>query len=131
MIRSYPLGFSGAAIAAIAMACHEANRAWCEAQGDRSIKPWAEAPTNIKDSAVDGVCFHIENPDAGAQASHDNWLKFKEADGWVYGPVKDAEAKTHPCMVPFAELPVEQQAKDVMFRNIVHSLAPAARVVFP
>ena len=40
----------------------------------------------------------------------------------MYGPVKDLDAKQHPCMVPFEQLPVEQQAKDYIFRAVVHAL---------
>ena len=29
-------------------------------------------------------------------------MKQKTDEGWVWGPFKDAEKKTHPCMVPFA-----------------------------
>jgi hypothetical protein len=45
----------------------------------------------------------------------------KVAAGWVYGEVKDPDAKppTHPCIVPFEELPPEQQFKDVLFKTIV------------
>ena len=43
----------------------------------------------------------------------------KIADGWVYGKIKDAELKTHPCCVPYEQLPVEQRAKDYIFRAIV------------
>ena len=49
----------------------------------------------------------------------------KVADGWTHGEVKDVEAKTHPCLVPFSALPVEQQAKDFIFRAVVHALAKA------
>jgi hypothetical protein len=48
----------------------------------------------------------------------------KLAAGWEYGPVKDAEAKRHPCLVPFNQLPREQQAKDYIFRAVVHALRP-------
>jgi len=47
----------------------------------------------------------------------------KEADGWVYGVIKDPAAKTHPCMVPFEQLPAEQRAKDLGFKAIVRALA--------
>jgi hypothetical protein len=50
-------------------------------------------------------------------------MKQKVADGWVYGPVKDAVKREHPCMVPFTELPREQQAKDFIFRAVVHALS--------
>jgi hypothetical protein len=47
-------------------------------------------------------------------------MKQKLDDGWKYGPVKDPEKKEHPCLVSFSELPKEQQAKDFIFRAIVH-----------
>jgi len=46
----------------------------------------------------------------------------KLSDGWGYGETKDPEKKEHPCMVPFNELPVEQEAKDFLFRGVVHAL---------
>jgi hypothetical protein len=46
----------------------------------------------------------------------------KVAAGWHYGEVKDAEAKTHPCMVAYEELPFEQRVKDHVFRAIVSAL---------
>jgi len=51
------------------------------------------------------------------------WLEDKKKDGWVYGEVKDAEAKTHPCIVPFEELPEFQKKKDALFCAIVDSLS--------
>jgi len=105
----------------IARIAHTVNKAYCEALGDQSQPDWDEAPDWQKESAVAGVKFHQDNPEAGPQASHEAWLAQKEADGWTFGEEKDAEAKTHPCMVPFADLPVEQQAKDHIFRSIVHA----------
>lgn len=46
------------------------------------------------------------------------------ATGVRPAPVKDTKAKTHPCLRPFNELPPHQQAKDHLFRGIVHSLRP-------
>src|ERR1700741_5264223 len=96
----------------IAVVCHEANRAYCVGLGDHSQVSWNEAPPWQKDSAIDGVRFIIANPAAHESAAHENWLALKRAEGWKYGPVKDAEAKTHPCFVPYDELPREQQLKD-------------------
>lgn len=108
----------------IAKVCHEANKALCEGLGDTSQVPWEEAPQWQKDSAIDGVRFNIRHPRSPASASHENWLKEKEADGWRYGAVKDAEKKEHPCFVPYEELPLEQQAKDHLFKSIVAILSP-------
>ena len=78
--------------------------------------------TGKKNSAINGVEFHRANPDAGPDHSHNEWLKEKEADGWKFGPEKNPEKKEHPCFVPYEELPVEQQAKDYLFRAVVHAL---------
>ena len=114
-----PVGMD-AKVERVARLCHEANRGYCEALGDTSQVPWDEAPENIKASAIAGVKFHAANPDASPASSHESWLLFKKADGWKYGPVKDADKKEHPCIVWFDELPVEQRAKDYIFRAICH-----------
>jgi hypothetical protein len=108
----------------IAEICHMANRAYCFTIGDTSQPIWSEAPQWQKESAYNGVVFHIDNPEAGDDASHENWRKHKLADGWVWGPDKNPDAKQHPCMVPFDALPIEQQRKDALFRAIVHALTP-------
>ncbi len=106
----------------IAQVCHEINKAYCEALGDDSQPDWDNAPEWQKESAINGVLFHLANPDAGTDASHQSWYNEKADAGWVYGAVKDEVAKTHPCMVHYADLPVEQRAKDYLFRQVVHSL---------
>lgn len=113
----------GIDFAGIAAVCHEANRSYCRMLGDDSQPPWESAPDWQRESAINGVRFHVANPSAGPEASHEAWLAEKEATGWKYGPVKDPDKKEHPCFVPFNELPIEQQRKDVLFRSVVHSLA--------
>ena len=106
----------------IAHTCHEINRAFCNSIGDTSQPKWDDAPDWQKSSAVAGVKFHLDNPDAKPSDSHDSWLKVKLADGWVYGPVKDADKKTHPCIVPYTELAPEQKSKDYLFIAVVHQM---------
>ena len=110
----------------IAKVAHEVNRAYCKAIGDTSQPTWEDAPDWQKSSALNGVNFHLANPDAGPDHSHNEWLKEKHESGWKYGPVKNPEAKEHPCFVPYEELPVEQKAKDYIFRGVVHALASLA-----
>lgn len=107
----------------IARVAHEVNRAYCQALGDTSHTDWAHAPPWQRESAIAGVNFHLANPTASASASHENWRAEKAAAGWTYGPFKEPHSKKHPCMVPFEKLPLEQQAKDHLFRGVVHALA--------
>lgn len=107
----------------IARICHEVNKAYCQSLGDYSQPDWDQAPDWLKDSARKGVELHLNDPEAGPAASHASWYAQKEKDGWKYGAFKDPENKLHPCMVPFNELPREQQAKDFIFRAVVHAIA--------
>jgi hypothetical protein len=109
-------------ILAIAVTCHEANRAWCVVNGDSSQKHWQDAEDWQKESAIKGVEYRLNNPDAKHDAQHNAWMADKVNDGWVFGVVKDAEKKTHPCIVPFEELPIFQQKKDALFCAIVDAL---------
>lgn len=106
---------------AIARVCHEVNRAYCQALGDNSQPDWDDAPEWQRSSARMGVDLHMMG-DFGPEASHVSWMQQKLNEGWKFGPVKDPAKKEHPCMVPFADLPREQQAKDFIFRAVVHAL---------
>lgn len=112
----------------IAQICHEVNGAYCASQGDHSQPLWDLAPDWQRQSAIAGVRYAIEHPDATPADSHNSWLAEKTRDGWTYGPVKDPVAKTHPCYVPYDQLPASQKAKDYIFLAIVRELAPALPV---
>lgn len=109
----------------IAKICHEANRAYCETLGDWSQPRWDSTPIWQWQSAIRGVKFIMANPNASPSASHDSWLAEKQATGWVYGPVKDPEKKTHPGCVPYEQLPIEQRRKDYVFGAIVRACLAA------
>lgn len=108
----------------IARVAHEVNKEFCVSIGDTSQVGWDESPQWQKDSAINGVNFHIDNPNAPSSSSHDAWMQEKVDAGWVYGELKDPDATppTHHCIVDFEDLPVEQQSKDFIFRSIVHAL---------
>jgi len=105
----------------IAKICHEVNRGLCEGLGDYSQRLWEDAPDWQVQSAINGV-HNVANGGEKPSQSHEGWLDQKEHDGWVYGEKKDPEAKTHPCMVPFDELPAEQRLKDHLFVTVAKVL---------
>lgn len=112
----------------IAKICHEANKALCEVYDDYSQKSWEEAPEWQRDSAIESVIYVFENPDLADSGLHDQWVADKRERGWVYGKAKDAEYKTHPCIIPFEELPLHQQAKDKLFITICRALVVTLQV---
>jgi hypothetical protein len=83
---------------------------------------WENAPDWQKKSAMQDVKHYIGNSTSTPEQMHENWSREKVADGWVYGETKDPEAKTHPCLVPYNELPVAQQAKDNLFISVIRSM---------
>ena len=105
---------------AIARQCHEINRAWCELNGDYSQPEWEDAPGWQKESAIKGVEFHLSG-EKTPEDSHISWMQEKIANGWIYGEVKDPEAKTHPYLVEYNKLPRDQKVKDALFTAIVDS----------
>lgn len=112
-----------AIVEAAARAAHEANRAWCLAHNDLSQPAWEDAPEWQRSSAKTGVQGVIDGN--GPRESHECWLAEKAATGWKYGPVKDPEAKEHPCFVAYDELPPEQKSKDGIFVATVRSVLVA------
>ena len=119
------------AVAMIAMACHGANAAYAGSLGEKPAPPWDKMDEAHKQARCRDVLHIAENPDLGDEAAHKSWMEAKLKEGWVFGEQKDAEKKTHPCLVPYAELPKEQQFKDALFRAIVLSLAPVLADYYP
>lgn len=112
-------------VSALAHIAHEANRAYCRTIGDDSQPAWDDAPEWQRDSALKGIEGALNGNTPEQQ--HQSWMDVKAADGWVYGEAKDPEAKTHPCMVPYAELPAEQQRKDHLYSAVVQAAAQALK----
>ena len=108
----------------VAALCHAVNTQHCENNGDSSQKHWAFAEEWQRATMIKGVVFRLENPQAPDSAQHEAWAKAKFDDGWIFGEAKDAEKKTHPCLVPHSELPPHQQFKDVLFRAVVQACRP-------
>lgn len=47
-----------------------------------------------------------------AKNVHEVWSAGRMADGWTYGDKRDDLRKTHPCLVPYEELPESEKAYD-------------------
>ncbi|MBR0309673.1 MAG: Ryanodine receptor Ryr [Paludibacteraceae bacterium] len=43
---------------------------------------------------------------------HEVWAAGRIADGWTYGEKRDDTQKTHPCLVPYEELPESEKEYD-------------------
>lgn len=104
----------------IARICHEANRKLQLFFSDPAPSPeWDDAPQWQKTSAITGVELALAG--ATPEDLHKSWCDTKIAEGWRFGQTKDAEKKTHPCLVDYDLLPMDQRLKDHIFFAIVNS----------
>lgn len=110
----------------IAAACHCAWYSYTVLALGEAGEPYATAPKWQIRSIAEGINFWDTkmkelNLEGKAESdivqvlsplSHMNWMDQKISEGWVYGSVKDAEHKTHPCLKDYSKLPQEQKKKD-------------------
>ena len=43
---------------------------------------------------------------------HEVWSETRIQQGWTYGEQRNDELKTHPCLIPYEELPEEEKEYD-------------------
>lgn len=108
----------------IARVVHEANTGLQAAIGEPVNPPWDEAPPWQQWSCIEGVKDALSG--LSPREHHEAWVETMRAEGWVQGPSKDGDAKTHPYLVPFDDLPPAQQAKTRLFLAIVNALRVTA-----
>jgi len=96
---------------------YEAARIENTAAG-RSINPevWGERSEGFRANMTRAVAKQC-GPDAltSPEELHDAWTEAYLKLGWVYGKARDPVLKTHPDMVPFDDLPRDEQEKDAVF----------------
>ena len=50
--------------------------------------------------------------EAMAKNVHEVWAESRISQGWIYGPERNDALKTHPCLVPYEDLPEVEKAYD-------------------
>jgi hypothetical protein len=113
------------AVIDIAAAVHDANRRLQIAAGEDQPSPlWEEAPERQVRSGIAGVAYALAHPGVSAEQSHEAWYADMARKGYRPGPVKDDEARTHPAMRHWAELPESQRRKSRLLVAMVSALRP-------
>lgn len=100
-----------------AWAAHSINNIYRKALGEPEKPEWGMCDRDLRASVISGVRGILVGNTP--EQSHQGWLDFKRAQGWIFGHREDAAAKTHPCMVPYDELPESQRLKDTIFHAVV------------
>ncbi len=105
----------------VARVAYEANRALQQVLGEKQVSPvWEQASDEQRTSTREGIQRVLDG--AGAEQLHEAWCQSKLDRGWQYGHVKDEQARTHPCLVTYDQLPAGQRAKDHLIRAVVTTL---------
>ena len=78
--------------------------------------PWIEREDAFKSQfreVIDRQCG--EQRSRSPEELHGSWMQAYFTMGWVYGPEYDCTAKTHPDLVPYAQLHDAERDKDAVF----------------
>lgn len=97
----------------LAKLCTAANRGF-----DLIEDVWNMQQDFQRKSSFKSVVFRLQHPNGDLAAQHNDWLARMRAEGWIYGKLKDEQAKTHPHMVEYEQLPPIQRTKDLVFQAI-------------
>ena len=102
----------------IAKVVHSANRAYVDAIGGRAVNlSWEEIREEERSGLIKAVAGMITNPQL-PETSHEQWCLAREKDGWTKDIKYDYNRKTHPNLVPYDQLPIEEQFKDQLFMGL-------------
>ncbi len=69
-------------------------------------------PKPINTDNVDLPSELLELTERIAEQVHDVWSQGRIAEGWTYGEERNDQKKTHPCLVPYADLPEGEREYD-------------------
>lgn len=120
-LESAPDGQNPPVESVIAPVVHEAVRAYQIVTG--TPKPcvhWDEAAEWERQSTRLSVRAALDGVTPAEQ--HQQWMEQRQAEGWRWGPVRDAENKLNPALVPYEDLSEDQRRLDVLRNMIVRSL---------
>ena len=69
-------------------------------------------PKPVDTSDVSLTSDMLELTELIAKNVHEVWAKQRIEEGWTYGPTKNSELKTTPCLVPYEELSESEKDYD-------------------
>jgi len=78
--------------------------------------PFAEREQPFRDQFYEVIERQMgPNRSASPEELHGSWMQSYITMGWTYGEVYDREVKTHPDLVPYAQLGQLERDKDAVF----------------
>lgn len=109
-----------AIIEIIAYMVNETLCGFCRSIGEDRLS-WVEMTEEARNSLRSGVIYRLANQTISLEDQHKAWLREKSRTGWVFGPNKNDELRTHPSMVAYEHLPQSERSKNEIFVSLVLS----------
>ena len=79
-------------------------------------EPWEKRDASFRSNMIRAVSRQCgKRRLTSPKKLHEAWVRAYKHLGWTYGPVRDANRKTHPDMVPFHKLGQLEKEKDWVF----------------
>ena len=76
------------------------------------MKQKTYVPTPVDTTGVELPQELIPLVEKMAKNVHDVWAETRIKQNWTYGPERNDEKKTNPCLVPYEDLPDEEKEYD-------------------
>lgn len=74
------------------------------------MKEYIPQPIDTKNVTIDESL--LELTELLAKNVHETWSAGRINEGWKYGPTRNENEKTHPCLVPYEQLPENEKDYD-------------------
>ncbi|GBC62521.1 hypothetical protein DENIS_3493 [Desulfonema ishimotonii] len=103
---------------------HQHLKAFRESLGDYTLPDWEETTKHNREMGVRFVRYTLANQSITPESHHEKWVANMAKRGWRHGNERNPDKKTHPCMVPWEDLPYHEQAKTVLMIATVNILRP-------
>lgn len=81
-------------------------------KNQESMKKKTYTPQPINTSDVELPQELMQLVEQMAKNVHEVWAETRISQGWTYGEQRDDGRKTHPCLIPYEELPEEEKEYD-------------------
>lgn len=78
---------------------------------------WNNLTEESKEASVKAFKEIMEGDFQNAEDLHNLWMRIKVDNGWTLGEF-NLEKKTHPCIIPYADLIPSEKAKDEIWWEI-------------
>ena len=105
----------------IAKTAHAVHLAYCEEVGLNTQPEWGKVDETHKAVVINSVEKIITGTVNTVEDSHDNFIKMKHSQGWVFGEEYNIDKLTNPRMVHFSRLTDHQRIKERLFFECVKS----------